>query len=156
VLPLHVGNNLARKVNRAEKVQFEGALPFFEAGGQKSFGRGTAGIGDTNVDAAEFLRDRSHEAADGARVGHVESLGKNLDTVLLSDFRRCVLQRLVVARAHRDAAAFASERFRCSAANSLTRRGYESDTVFQAKIHEEGIINGGSHIPSLAGVLSHH
>ena len=133
--PLHVGDDFAREVNGAKEIQLDGTLPFFESGGEKTFGRRAAGVGHANVDAAEFGRHGGDEAADGGGVGDVDGLGKNLGVVLLSDLLRGGLQGLRVAGAHGDAAAFGGEGFGGGAANPLTGSGYEGDTIFQAEIH---------------------
>jgi hypothetical protein len=60
---------------------------------------------------------------------------------------------LLIAGAHGDAATFRGEGFRSSATDSLTGRRDDGDTIFQAEIHELGIINGTQKNASLAGRL---
>jgi hypothetical protein len=153
---VHVGDDFAREVDRTEEVQLEGALPFYESGGEKTFGRWASGVGHANVDAAEFVGYVCDEAADGRGVADVDGLGKNLGVVLLSDLLRGSLQGLQVAGAHGNAAPFGGEGFGGGAANALTGSGYEGNTIFQAEIHGGRIINGALHIRSLAGVSSRH
>lgn len=152
--PLHVGNNFAREINRAEEVQFEGALPFFERGSEKTLGRRASGIGHANIDAAKLRSHGRDEAPDRCRIANVERFDKNFGSVLLSDLLRRGQQSLRVAGAHGDAAALGREGFRRSAANPLTGSSNQSHPIFQAEIHETGIINGAPEPTRLARVLA--
>ena len=117
------------------KFGVDGALPVVEGGGEESFGGRAAGVGDADVDAAEFGGDSGDETGDGGGVGDVEGFGEDFRIVLLSDFFGGGLQGLVVARAHGDAAAFGGEGFGGGQAESLTGRGYQRDAVFEAQVH---------------------
>ena len=129
---LHVGNDFAGEVDGAEEVGIEGALPVVEGGSEKSFGGRAAGVGDADIDAAEFLRDSGDEASDSGGIGDVEGFGDDFNVVLLFYFFRGGLQGLRVAGAHGDAAAFGGEGFGGGEADSLTGGGDEGDAVFQS------------------------
>ena len=83
-----------------------------------------------------FAGDCVDETVDGVGVGDVEGLGEDFCVVLLSDFFGGGLQRLLVAGAHGDAAAFGGKGFGGGQADSLTGRGNQGNAVFQAQIHD--------------------
>jgi hypothetical protein len=127
-------------------------LPFFERGGEETLGRRTAGVGDANVDAAEFPGHSRDKLAHGCGIGDITGLGNNLNAVLFSDLLCRGLQGLRVAGTHGDAAPFRGERLRRGAADSLTGSGYQGDAILQAKNHGGRIINGVRGVAQLAGV----
>jgi hypothetical protein len=129
VIALHVGDDFAGKINRAQEIQFDSTLPVVERGREKSFGGRAASVGDANIDGAEFCGDCGDEPGNGSGVGDVEGLGENFRIALLSDFCGCGFERLLIAGAHGDAAAFGGEGFGSSEAESLTGRGYKSDAI---------------------------
>jgi len=56
--------------------------------------------------------------------------------MLLSNTFCGSLQRLPVARTHRNPAALRGECLGCGASNSLTGSGNQRNSIFQSKIHE--------------------
>ena len=60
MLALHVRNDFAREENRAEKVQVHRLPPILHASSEKTLGRRTASVGDTNINFTEFRADRSY------------------------------------------------------------------------------------------------
>ena len=120
---------------------------------RKPFGRWPSRIGYANIDATEFLGNIGNKALNSCGVGYVEGFGKNFSAVSLSDVLRCILEGLLISGAHGDAATFRGEGFRSSTTDSLTGCCDQGDTIFQAKIHELGIINGSQKNASLAGRL---
>ena len=146
------------------KLASSARLPVVEAGGEKSLGRRPSGVGDADVDAAKLGGHGGNEAADGSGIGHVEGLGEDFHGVLFSDLLRRGLQRLLVARAHGDAAAFGGKGFGRGEAESLTGRGNQRDAILQSHIHREsisvlerrtGIINGALfYLPRQAATIT--
>ena len=118
------------------------ASPVLKACGEKSLGGRSAGIGNADIDAAEFFHDSSHEPTDGSRIGDVEGLGQNFHVMLASDFPGGSLEGGLIASAHGDAAALGSKGFGGGAADSLAGGGNQSNPIFQSEIHESGIIKG--------------
>jgi len=128
-----VRDDLTCEIDRAQEVRFKRALPFFESRGKKTLSRWASGIGHANVNATKLLCHLRNKLFNGPGVCDVECLSKNLSAILLSDLLRGELQGLLVPCAHRYAAALGGKRLRRGAANPLTRRSHQRDTIFSIR-----------------------
>jgi cystathionine beta-lyase/cystathionine gamma-synthase len=142
MLLLHMRDNLAGEINRAQKVRLDRSLPVVKRGRQKPFSRRASRIGHANVRAAELAGHGGNESGDSSRVGNINRFGEHFNAVLLSDFFCGGLQRLLISSAHSDAATLGGEGLGGGKTESLTGRRHQGDAVFQTQIHERGIING--------------
>ena len=106
MLALHMRDDCAREIHRAQEILLDGFLPLLESSGQKALCRGTAGIGDADIGGAELRYHGIDEALHPFGIGYVERLGEDFGAVLFLNLARRGCEGLRVAGADGDAAAF--------------------------------------------------
>src|SRR5207245_3772212 len=84
-LALHVRDDFTREVNRAQEILFDRLLPLCNAGREESLCRRSAGVGLTDIGAAEFCDYAFNELMKCRIVGFIKRFTKHLTTVFLPD-----------------------------------------------------------------------
>src|SRR5207237_361038 len=135
LLLLHVRDDLLRKVHDAHEVRIDGAFPLFGRGGEKAFGRWASSVGNADVGAAKFLNYRIDEITDRGSIGDIKWFSKDFGLVLLANVFSGAVERFAVAGAHSDLAAFGGEGVGSCTTNSLARRSYDGDSIFEPSFH---------------------
>src|SRR5438094_1765129 len=143
-LALHVRDDFTREVNRAQEILFDRLLPLCNAGREESLCRRSAGVGHTDIGAAEFCDYAFHELMNCRRVGYIQRFTKHLRVVFPPDSNGRLLQRLRIACAHSHATTFSGKSFSRRPPNSLARSDNNCDTVLQTCFHRNWDYKGCS------------
>lgn len=133
-------DDLAREIDRAQKVRVNRLVPFFNARRQKSFGRWPAGIGDADVNSTELVRNSIDETVHGGGIRHIQSLGKYFGARLTANLLRRGFEFFATAGAHRHPASFGSKGGGSLAANSLAGTSNNHNPTSQTGFHKPRII----------------
>ena len=128
----HPRNDGPGKVGGAEKVQLDGLSPFLGGGGEEHFGRGPSGVGDADVDGAEFPADSFDKPMHGCLVGDVDGYGEDFRGVARADLVRGGLELGCIAGAHGDPRALGGEFVGCGSGDALAGGGDDNGAAFEA------------------------
>ena len=78
---------------------------------------------------------RIDEITDRGSIGDIKWFSKDFGLVLLANVFSGAVERFAVAGAHSDLAAFGGEGVGSCTTNSLTRRSYDCDSIFEPSFH---------------------